>query len=579
MTVSERAAARSVAAQQQRAVDEVRALVEGGLAVLRRHGAAGLTVAEVLAEAGLSTRAFYRHFQSKDELVLAVFEQEAQRRYAGLEAQLAKAASPRAALETWVDEMLSLGLRAPAGPAHQGARRRRGPRSRPTSPRSSRRSSRARCNRSKRCCARCRARIRHATRGRSTRSPGSSSSRSCAAPRSHGPTRAPTCCASACPAWVCSRERAVVNRPPVASEYYDTEYETMPRPQLLALQEQLLLEMLPYTYEHAPLIRETWDAAGVHPRDIRSLADFRAGAPFVSKDALRRFRDERNDPYGGLCALPPSELTAVMSTSGTTGDPTLVPEKWGGGGGKPTIITATSGAWACGPATTSRSCSSPSAAPPTGCSRDSARCRSCSTSIPRRWNGSANCRCGTGRPVSTTSVRSSSTRCVTCATRRGFDPADVFASYKGVVFAGEPFEPAGAGARRAVGRRALRAHGDSATSPPRSSATRTTGCISGRTPRWSRDSIPTAPRPWPTVRAASWSRPPCSTAPRRSSATARTTSSASPTLRASAGGRTRGSGRSAARATRSWCRAGRCCPSTCGPRSSRWTRARWGCSR
>ena len=28
-----------------------------------------------------------------------------------------------------------------------------------------------------------------------------------------------------------------------------------------------------------------------------------------------------------------------MSTSGTTGDPTLVPEKWGGGGGRPTIIT------------------------------------------------------------------------------------------------------------------------------------------------------------------------------------------------------------------------------------------------
>jgi hypothetical protein len=32
-----------------------------------------------------------------------------------------------------------------------------------------------------------------------------------------------------------------VNLPPVDSEYYDTEYETMPRPQLLARQEELLV--------------------------------------------------------------------------------------------------------------------------------------------------------------------------------------------------------------------------------------------------------------------------------------------------------------------------------------------------
>src|SRR5262245_66348836 len=107
MSVSSRAAARSVAAHQQRADDEVRALVEAGLAVLRRRGAAGLTVADVLAEAGLSTRAFYRHFQSKDELVLAIYEQEAARRNAAIEAKIAAAPDPRAALQTWIDEMLA----------------------------------------------------------------------------------------------------------------------------------------------------------------------------------------------------------------------------------------------------------------------------------------------------------------------------------------------------------------------------------------------------------------------------------------------------------------------------------------
>src|SRR5262245_37399930 len=112
MSVSERAAARSVASHRHRAEVEVRALIDAGLAVLRRQGTAGLTVADVLAEAGLSTRAFYRHFRSKDELVLAVYEEEARRRHAELTARLDRARSPRAALETWVDEMLALGFDA-----------------------------------------------------------------------------------------------------------------------------------------------------------------------------------------------------------------------------------------------------------------------------------------------------------------------------------------------------------------------------------------------------------------------------------------------------------------------------------
>ena len=58
-------------------VDEQQALIDAGLAVLRRHGSEGLTVNDVLAEAGLSTRAFYRHFESKDALVLAIYAHDA----------------------------------------------------------------------------------------------------------------------------------------------------------------------------------------------------------------------------------------------------------------------------------------------------------------------------------------------------------------------------------------------------------------------------------------------------------------------------------------------------------------------
>ena len=234
MTVSERAAARSVAspaeAGRRRGARAGRSRARGAAP---RTDAAGLTVAEVLAEAGLSTRAFYRHFQSKDELVLAVFEQEAQRRYAGLEAQLATAAlAARRARDVGRRDARAR-VRAAAVPAHEGARRRR--RARPGRlPRGVRGDPRGRGRAARSGAAgACRARIRRATHGRSTRSRGSSSSRSCAAtPIDRDDARAHVLAVLPAGPGPATVKRAAVNLPPVDSEYYDTEYETMPRPQL-----------------------------------------------------------------------------------------------------------------------------------------------------------------------------------------------------------------------------------------------------------------------------------------------------------------------------------------------------------
>jgi phenylacetate-CoA ligase len=118
--------------------------------------------------------------------------------------------------------------------------------------------------------------------------------------------------------------------PAVEQRYYDSERETMARADLETLQLELLQVMVARAYERAPLYREVWDDAGFHPRDLRSLDDFTTRVPFIDKDTLRRWRDERGDPYGGVLCVDPAELTAIMSTSGTTGDPTLVPERWGG---------------------------------------------------------------------------------------------------------------------------------------------------------------------------------------------------------------------------------------------------------
>src|SRR5690348_14907156 len=108
MTIAERAAERALTNLRARAEEEVAAFIDAGLAVLGRKGADRLTVADVLGEAHRSTRAFYRHFRSKDELVLAIYEREAQESMGRLRRRLRRDAGPRAALESWVDETLAL---------------------------------------------------------------------------------------------------------------------------------------------------------------------------------------------------------------------------------------------------------------------------------------------------------------------------------------------------------------------------------------------------------------------------------------------------------------------------------------
>jgi AcrR family transcriptional regulator len=107
-TVAGRVADRTTSPARARAEAEARSLIEAALAVLRRRGAAGLTVAEVLTEAGLSTRAFYRHFASKDELLLALFDADTEVVAARVDTAVDSASDPEAALDAWIVQQLAL---------------------------------------------------------------------------------------------------------------------------------------------------------------------------------------------------------------------------------------------------------------------------------------------------------------------------------------------------------------------------------------------------------------------------------------------------------------------------------------
>ena len=87
--------------------------------------------------------------------------------------------------------------------------------------------------------------------------------------------------------------------------------------ELRALQLDRLRDTVERVYEHVPHYRRAFDAAGVRPADLESLADL-ARFPFTGKEDLRA-----NYPFG-LFAVPREEVVRVHASSGTTGRPTVV---------------------------------------------------------------------------------------------------------------------------------------------------------------------------------------------------------------------------------------------------------------
>jgi AcrR family transcriptional regulator len=75
---------------------------------LREQGVRGLSIAAVLEQANLSTRAFYRHFDSKDELVAAVFLETARTEKRRLRRRMDTATTEIDAVAAWIDGRLDL---------------------------------------------------------------------------------------------------------------------------------------------------------------------------------------------------------------------------------------------------------------------------------------------------------------------------------------------------------------------------------------------------------------------------------------------------------------------------------------
>ncbi|MEG0922338.1 MAG: phenylacetate--CoA ligase PaaK [Comamonas sp.] len=102
-------------------------------------------------------------------------------------------------------------------------------------------------------------------------------------------------------------------RPPAVLE----TIETASRDEIEALQLQRLRQTLKNAYDNVPHYRKAFEARGVQPSDLKTLADI-AKFPFTTKKDLRD-----NYPFG-MFAVPREQIARVHASSGTTGKPTVV---------------------------------------------------------------------------------------------------------------------------------------------------------------------------------------------------------------------------------------------------------------
>jgi phenylacetate-CoA ligase len=92
--------------------------------------------------------------------------------------------------------------------------------------------------------------------------------------------------------------------------------ETASVDELRALQLDRMRDVVRRAYEQVPHYRSRFDAAGVHPDDLRRLEDI-SRFPLTAKEDLRQ-----NYPFG-MFAVPMDRIVRIHASSGTTGKPTV----------------------------------------------------------------------------------------------------------------------------------------------------------------------------------------------------------------------------------------------------------------
>lgn len=112
-----RAIERSVSERVSAAADEIELLLAAAFQVIERSGNLDPPIREILREAGLSTPAFYRHFRSKDELMVLVHDRGVRILVNYLHRRMARVAGPFEKVAAYIDGVLRQATPRAAGGA------------------------------------------------------------------------------------------------------------------------------------------------------------------------------------------------------------------------------------------------------------------------------------------------------------------------------------------------------------------------------------------------------------------------------------------------------------------------------
>src|SRR4051794_38447758 len=115
--VEQELADRALAERRDAYATEARRLIDAALVVMRETGAIDPAVRDVVREAGLSNQAFYRHFPSKDALLLAVLADGQRQLVSYVEHRVERVDDPRERVRRWIEALMEQARRPQAAAA------------------------------------------------------------------------------------------------------------------------------------------------------------------------------------------------------------------------------------------------------------------------------------------------------------------------------------------------------------------------------------------------------------------------------------------------------------------------------
>ena len=106
-TFARRSIERSTAERRATYVEKIRQLVEATYRVIEKTGSADPPLRDILKASGLSTQAFYKHFRSKDELLLLLLDDGRRTLVGYLTHRMDKATTPAGRVRAWIEGVLA----------------------------------------------------------------------------------------------------------------------------------------------------------------------------------------------------------------------------------------------------------------------------------------------------------------------------------------------------------------------------------------------------------------------------------------------------------------------------------------